>query len=126
MTDRGVAYDFWLRVRNEQAARGWTDVELQERSGIPRGTVDRLAKGKRPPLARVVNSLADALGIDRTEAYRLAGRVPAADEAEAEQPASAVSVREAIQTDPIYTDEQRQAMLQLVDIFEQANRARQD
>lgn len=123
MADRGVAYDFWLRVRNEQDARGWTDVELQNRSGIPRGTVDRLAKGKRPPLARVVNALADALGIERDEAQRLAGRVPAIEEAEHEQPATAVSVREAVQADPIYTEEQRQAMLQLLDIFEQANQS---
>lgn len=121
MTDRGVAYDFWLRVRSEQAARGWTDVELQDRSGIPRGTVDRLAKGKRPPLARVVNSLADALGVDRDEAYRLAGRMPAAEDAEAGTDEARVSVREAVLVDPVYTEEQRQAMLQLLDIFEQAN-----
>lgn len=114
-SERGVAYNFWLRVKTEQAARGWNDVELQNRSGIPRGTVDRLAKGKRPPQARVVNALAEALEIDATEAHQLAQIVP-------RQPQSgAMSVRDAIMHDPNYTEKQRQTMLELIEIFEQAN-----
>jgi len=118
MTDEtpGVAYDLWLRVRAEQASRGWTDVELQRRSGIPRGTVDRLRRGKRVPQARVVNALADALGIPRAEAARLAGLVP-----EGPAPAAGqVSVREAIQQDPTYTDEERAVLLALVDLIDRA------
>jgi len=114
--DRGVAHALWLRVRAEQAARGWNDVELQRHSGIPRGTVDRLRRGKRPPQPRVVNALADVLGIDRGEAHRLAGLVP-------DRPAPGqVSVREAILADPTYTEEQRRTMLALVDLIEKTNR----
>lgn len=129
MTDRGVAYDFWLRVRAEQASRGWTDEELQAQSGIPRGTVARLASGKRRPMARTVNALAQALDIDHTEAHELAGRLPRSarpEDAEAVEPEPpSTSAREAILRDPIYTEQQRQAMLELLDIFEQANGRRQ-
>jgi transcriptional regulator with XRE-family HTH domain len=116
-SERGVAYNFWLRVRTEQAERGWNDLELQSQSGIPRGTVDRLKKGKRPPQPRVVNALADALGIDRGEAHRLARLLPGSA-----QPGE-VSVREAIMRDSTYTPKQRETMLQVVDLIEQANRA---
>ncbi|MFF3853188.1 multiprotein-bridging factor 1 family protein [Micromonospora sp. NPDC002575] len=123
--ERGVAYDFWWRVRTEQGTRGWTDEELRARTGVARTTVDRLQAGKRPPTARVVNALAEALDIDLTEAHRLAGRTPV-------PPATygggegepRVSAREAILRDPAFTDQQRRTLLELLDIFQQANRSR--
>lgn len=123
--DRGVAYDFWMRVRTEQGARGWTDDELHRRTGIARTTIDRLRSGKRPPTARVVNALADALDINLADAHRLAGRTPSPVDSDDEAPEPRISVREAILRDRIYTEQQRKAMLELLDIFEQANRARQ-
>ncbi|KIR64594.1 hypothetical protein TK50_02785 [Micromonospora haikouensis] len=123
--ERGVAYDFWWRVRHEQGARGWTDEELRARTGIARTTVDRLRGGRRPPTARVVNALADALDIDLTEAHRLAGRTPVPPAAPTDgEGTPRVSAREAILRDPAYTDQQRRTMLDLLDIFEQANRSR--
>ncbi|MFC8846743.1 MULTISPECIES: helix-turn-helix domain-containing protein [unclassified Micromonospora] len=123
--ERGVAYDFWWRVRTEQDTRGWTDEELRARTGVARTTVDRLQAGKRPPTARVVNALADALDIDPTEAHRLAGRTPAPPAAHpGEEGEPRVSAREAILRDPLYTAQQRKTMLELLDIFEQANRSR--
>ncbi|MFF0721305.1 helix-turn-helix domain-containing protein [Micromonospora sp. NPDC003816] len=121
--DRGVAYDFWWRVRTEQDSRGWTDDELKARTGIARTTVDRLRAGKRPPTARVVNALADALGINMSEAHQLAGRTPPAPE-NSDEPAgrTAADAREAILRDPIYNDEQREAMLRLHDLFARTNR----
>ncbi|SCL16509.1 DNA-binding transcriptional regulator, XRE-family HTH domain [Micromonospora pallida] len=120
MSERGVAYAFWLRVRSEQATRGWTDDELKERSGIARTTIDRLAKGKRPPLARVVNSLAKALDIDNDEAHRLAGRLPGEpDQAEGEpSPAERrISAREAVLNDPDLNDQQRAVILGVIDLI---------
>ncbi|SCF00384.1 Transcriptional regulator, contains XRE-family HTH domain [Micromonospora haikouensis] len=123
--ERGVAYDLWWRVRHEQGTRGWTDEELRARTGVARTTVDRLRGGKRPPTARVVNALADALDIDLTEAHRLAGRAPAPPAASIDgEGAPRVSAREAILRDPAYTDQQRRAIMELLDIFEQANRSR--
>lgn len=120
-SDRGVAYNFWVRVKTEQASRGWTDSELHRRSGISRNTIAGLKTRTRVE-AGTINALAAALEIPQTEAHQLAGLVPADDE----QPGPASAAREAILNDPLYNDEQRQAMLQLLDIFDKANRARQD
>ncbi|WP_431906025.1 helix-turn-helix domain-containing protein [Micromonospora carbonacea] len=123
--ERGVAYDFWWRVRTEQGARGWTDEELRARTGVARTTVDRLQAGRRPPTARVVNALAEALDIDLTEAHRLAGRTPAPPVAFTDEDGGPrVSAREAVRRDPAFTDQQRRTLLDLLDIFEQANRGR--
>lgn len=119
-SDRGVAYDFWVRVKTEQASRGWTDSELHRRSGISRNTIAGLKTRTRVE-AGTINALAAALDIPQRDAHQLAGLVPAA-----EQPSQASAAREAILNDPLYNDEQRAAMLQLLDIFDKANRARQD
>jgi transcriptional regulator with XRE-family HTH domain len=114
-SDRGVAYDFWVRVKREQASRGWTDEELRRQSGIARTTVDRLEKGKRAPAAATVNSLATALDVDQDEAHRLARLVP-------DLPRSGgVSTRDAVLRDPNYTETQRQTMLELLDVFARVN-----
>jgi transcriptional regulator with XRE-family HTH domain len=115
-TERGVAYPFWLRVQSERVARGWTTLELETHSGIPRETVSRMPKGKRAPQPRTVNALADTLDIDRDEAHKLAGLVPGGG------PAPTSSVREAMLTDPNYTEEQRRTMLAFLDVIEQAHR----
>lgn len=117
---RGVAYAFWLRVRAEQAARSWTDDELRARSGVARTTIDRLARGRRPPLSRVVNALAATLDIDQTEAHRLAGLLPA-DELPAEVEPRPISAREAIERDATFTEDQRRTLLQVLDLIEAAN-----
>ena len=62
-SDRGVAYNFWLRVQSELASRGWTDVELNRRSGVPRSTVDRLKTGTRVQRA-TVNALAMTAAVE--------------------------------------------------------------
>lgn len=115
-SERGPAYDFWVRVKAEQASLGWSDSELFRRSGVTRNTIAGLGTRKRVEAA-TINALADALDIPRDEAHKLAGLVPE------DRPARASRVREAVLTDPIYTEDQRQAMLQLLDIFEQANAA---
>lgn len=124
-SERGVGYAFWRRVKAEQAARGWTDAELSDRAGgLAWSTIDRLKKGKRPPLARVVNALADALEIDRAEAYRLAGRPPYdPTEDEPEPPADpgrSERAREAIRNDPLYDEWQRGVLLEIFDVIERA------
>lgn len=129
-SERGPAYAFWLRVKTEQTTRGWTDSELYRRSGVSRRTIRELETRTRTE-AGTVNALADALDIPRDEAHRLAGLLPAdeqiaATDAPAESSPQVVSAREAILRDPIYSDQQRRAMLELLDIFEQANRSRQE
>jgi transcriptional regulator with XRE-family HTH domain len=70
---RGIAYPLYQRVNRELALRGWTHVELQRKSGVARSTVAKWATGQQPPMPDRVNAVADALGIDRAEALRLAG-----------------------------------------------------
>ncbi|MBQ1064521.1 helix-turn-helix transcriptional regulator [Micromonospora sp. C41] len=119
MAERGPAYNFWVRVKTEQATRGWSDSELNRRSGVSRNTIKDLGTRTRVE-AETINALADALDIPRTDAHRLAGIVPADAHTSDER---RVSVREAILADPNYNEQQRQTMLQLVDIIDQANRA---
>lgn len=69
------AYRLWERVESERNARGWTTVELQERSDVDRSTVSRLKTSKRRPLPDTVNKLALALDIPSQEALALAGLV---------------------------------------------------
>ncbi|MEV4384363.1 helix-turn-helix transcriptional regulator [Micromonospora sp. NPDC049580] len=117
-SERGPAYNFWVRVKAEQAARGWTDSELFRQSGVTRNTINGLKTRKRVEAA-TVNAIADALEIPRDEAHVLAGLVPAEDE----QPdREAADAREAILRDQIYTEEQRAAMLHLHDLFARTNR----
>lgn len=117
-SERGPAYAFWLRVKTEQASREWTDSELFRRSGVTRNTINGLKTRKRVGAA-TINSLADVLDIPRPEAHKLAGLVPPDDE----QPdTEAADAREAILRDPIYSEEQREAMLRLHDLFARTNR----
>ncbi|MFY1588950.1 helix-turn-helix domain-containing protein [Micromonospora sp. WMMD734] len=117
---RGPAFAFWRRMRAEQAARDWTDSELHRQSGVSRNTIKDLGIRTRVEAA-TISALADALGIPRREAYELAGIVPPEDDP---QPIDTVAVdaRLAILHDPIYSDEQREAMLTLHDLFANTNR----
>jgi transcriptional regulator with XRE-family HTH domain len=114
-SERGPAYAFWLRVKTKQAERGWSDSELYRRSGVSRNTIKGL-KNRTRTEADTVNNLADALDIPRDEAYRLAGLLPS-DEPAPQIDTVAVDARLAILHEPIYTEEQRQAMLTLHDFF---------
>ena len=62
-------------VIRKLALLGWTKVELAERSGVARTTIDNWNTNRRRPSAQAVNAVADTLGIDREEAHVLAGIV---------------------------------------------------
>lgn len=70
---RPPAAPFHHRAEFERAKRGWTLVELAERSGVSRVTYHRLLTIPTPPFARTVQRLCEALGIPLTEGLRLAG-----------------------------------------------------
>lgn len=70
---RGVAYPLFQRVQWEMAMKGWTATRLRRDSGVARSTIAKWATQPRPPLASTVILVADALGIDRETAIRLAG-----------------------------------------------------
>ncbi|MFI6266120.1 helix-turn-helix domain-containing protein [Micromonospora sp. NPDC051006] len=123
MTDRGVAYQLWAEVENERLNRSWSAVEMAKSLGVARNTISNLRTSPHKPTPPTVHKVADGLAklgvnIDRERAEQLAGLRPFAPTEGAGQ----VSVRDAVKADPVYTEEQRQAMLQLLDIFERANR----
>ena len=96
-----------------------TDTELHKASGVARSTMDRLETGKRPPQARVIHALADAVHIDRNEALQLAGLK---HDDESPDDVSTADVRRAVEASSAYTPEQRAMLLQMMDTFDQVNR----
>ncbi|TDB81444.1 XRE family transcriptional regulator [Micromonospora fluostatini] len=116
-----MAYQLWAAVEDERLKRGWTAVRMAEHLGLPRNTISRLKTSPRPPHVGTVHTIADSLGIDREEAEEMAGLRPPTSAR-----TGAVSVREAIQRDWFYTEEQRRAMLAIVDAFDRDNGGRQD
>ncbi|MEV6800558.1 helix-turn-helix transcriptional regulator [Micromonospora rifamycinica] len=111
-----MAYQLWAAVENKRLTEGWTAVRVAEHIGLPRNTISRLKTSSRPPQVGTVHTIADALGINRTEAEEMAGLRPPTSAR-----TGAVSARQAILHDRIYTDQQKKAMLELLDIFDQAN-----
>lgn len=78
MSDSGLppARRLWERIERERNERRWTTLDLEQRSGIPRSTVNRWKTAKRSPLADTVIPIADAFGIPRRELLQLAGLSP--------------------------------------------------
>lgn len=111
---RGVAHDFWLLIERARVERGLTKLELSEAAGIPRPTIDNLRTSTRPPQPRIVHALADAVDVDRTEAAQLAGLLPRTS-------TDGISVRDAILASPSYTAAQKDALLAMVDVLDEAN-----
>jgi transcriptional regulator with XRE-family HTH domain len=70
---RVPAYGLYVRVQERLALTGMTKTDLRKKTGVARSTIDSWATQATPPQARTVNKVADALGIDRMEALRLAG-----------------------------------------------------
>ena len=75
MTDDlcGIARPLYDRVERERALKGWSSTRLHAETGVSRSTIGKWRTQKHPPLPGTVNAVADALGIPREEALRLAG-----------------------------------------------------
>lgn len=67
------ALELYERVKQEIALRGWTWTRLCQETGLARSTFNLWKTQRQPPQPRPVNAVADALGINREEALRLAG-----------------------------------------------------
>lgn len=89
---RVPAHGLYLRVMERLALTGMTKTDLRRRTGVARSTIDSWATQATPPQARTVNKVADALGIDRVEALRLAGILD--DAAAGEPPLTALDAFE--------------------------------
>lgn len=76
-----------------------------------RSTIDNLRDSTRAPQPRIVRALADALGIDWQEAQELAGLIPPAT-------SPAVDVRDAIARSESYNEQEKSALLGLLDVLD--------
>jgi transcriptional regulator with XRE-family HTH domain len=56
-------------LKEQGRSQNW----LHKRTGVSRNTLTSWSRQPRPPSARTVLSVADALGLDRAEALRLGG-----------------------------------------------------
>jgi transcriptional regulator with XRE-family HTH domain len=54
------------RVREERLKRGWTLVQLAERSGVSRAMISKIERAQASPTAVLLSRLADALGLGLT------------------------------------------------------------
>lgn len=113
----GVAYGLWRLVQEKSAELGLNGVQLAERVGLRRPTIDGLRNGSRSPQPRIIDKLVDGLDLDRREAYRLAGRIPPDEPA-----ATPDDIRSAVARSP-YSKAQQQVILAVLDAFDSANRA---
>lgn len=73
VTDRAPAAPLYELVTATLKITGITKAQLKQRSGVARSTIDLWRTQPRPPQPSTVLAVADALGIDRNEALRLAG-----------------------------------------------------
>lgn len=113
-----MAYAFWRAVEDKRIELQWTKTELSERTGLPRSTFNDLQNTTRPPQPRIVHAYADAVGIDRTEAERLAGLRPQIG-------ARTAGVREAILASDTLTTSNKRTMIELFEQLSAANRTRE-
>lgn len=73
MTDKLGTY-----IKEERMKRGWTQVELAERAGVPKQTVNRLETGTtKLPGALIRRQLAEALGVRHVDMLIAAGEITA-------------------------------------------------
>lgn len=55
------------RVREERARRGWTLVQLADRSRVSRAMISKIERGESSPTAVLLARLADAMGVSLTK-----------------------------------------------------------
>lgn len=57
-------YDIAMQVIELRERRGFTQIELAERSGIDQGDISRIERGATSPTARTLQRIAAALGAE--------------------------------------------------------------
>ena|ERR1700733_14913195 len=71
--DHAPARPWYDLVVETAAVKGWSIADLSSRSGVARTTIYGWRANRGKPQAKSVNAVADALGIPRERALRLAG-----------------------------------------------------
>lgn len=116
-----MPYPLWRRVDDLRKQHGWNKSELARRAGEAAGldhpmrthTIDNLRTSTRQPDPWIVNALADAVGLDRAVAHRLA---QGADD-------EAPTVPQSIRASKRLSERQKVLLLNLYDELVSANDA---
>lgn len=77
---KAPALPLWELLETIRVDRGWTWTQLARVAGVHRTTIDKWRIQPRSPHPPTVKQAAEGLGIDATEAMKLAGIVPASTE----------------------------------------------
>ena len=121
---RGVAYPFYREVEARRIQMGIGKRELAARTGVARTTIAKLGSGSRPPTARTVHALAEAVDIEHAEAEMLAGLTPGGGIIRtASQHQSVANLRDAITYCSALSTEQRDMLSLIVQTTLTANAA---
>ncbi len=113
---RGPAYPFWERVQAELAHQMSLN-ELVRRSGVTATVIDSMRTSpprNRSTREKNVLAVATVLGIDPDEARQLAGLIPGE---------SKVDVRDAIYRSGDYNDDEKKAIIGLLDVLDASKRS---
>lgn len=107
--DHAPARELFDLTVQTTAVKGWSIADLASKSGVARSTIYGWRDNSGKPQAKSVNAVADALGIPRERALRLAGIIASPKpEPEPEIPQSLL--RE-IETTSGLTEEERRAVI---------------
>lgn len=77
-TDDPPALPWWERVEQLRVDRDWDRSQLARHAGVARTTVDNWKTAPTSPRPKTIAKVAERLGIDKEEAFRLAGILPLA------------------------------------------------
>lgn len=111
--ERPPARPWFDLVTEKSAVKGWGIAELARRAKVGRPTIYGWRDNENKPQAGPVNAVADALGVPRERALRLAGVIGSAAPG-APSPGISDRLRDAIMNDPELTDEEKQNVLAAV------------
>jgi transcriptional regulator with XRE-family HTH domain len=101
------------RLRDERVARGWSGVELADRSGLDQSAISKFERGKRFPTEPARRRLEAAFGWPAGRLVRMAGLVE-----EARTPDDYLAGR------PDLTESDRAVIVALIEHLERRNRPR--
>jgi transcriptional regulator with XRE-family HTH domain len=97
-------------IRHQREIASMSVRGLAELAGVSNPYLSQIERGLRRPSAEILQQLAKALKISAETLYVRAGLLSDEDEARP-------SVREAITADPLLTDDQKQALLNVYDSY---------
>jgi transcriptional regulator with XRE-family HTH domain len=109
-----AAQDIGGFIRSQREAAQVSVRQLAEKAGVSNPYLSQIERGLRKPSAEVLNQIAKALRVSADVLYVRAGLL---------EPSEPSEVRDAIVTDTVITERQKQVLLDIYTSFVQQNEA---